>query len=72
MNTEFNRNEDWMKLLLSNIRQQYEQIKQGGGKTAIDKQHARNKLTARERVDYLCDNDKPVIEIGAFAGFDLY
>lgn len=72
MNTEFNRNEDWMKLLLSNIRQQYEQIKQGGGKTAINKQHARNKLTARERVDYLCDSDKPVIEIGAFAGFDLY
>ena len=72
MNIEFNRNEDWMKLLLSTIRQQYEHIKQGGGRKAIEKQREKNKLTARERVDYLCDTHKPIVEIGAFAGFDMY
>lgn len=72
MDIEFNRNEDWMKLLLSDIKQQLTKIKLGGGKKAADKQHERKKLTARERVEYLCDKNKPVIEIGAFAGFDMY
>ena len=40
-----------------------------GGKAAIKKQHERNKLTARERIKYLCDADKPFIEMGAFAGY---
>ncbi|HNP21939.1 MAG TPA: carboxyl transferase domain-containing protein [Panacibacter sp.] len=72
MNIEQNRNEDWMKRLLSEIRQQYEKIKAGGGKKNIDKQHERNKMTARERVQYLVDKNKPVVEIGAFAGLDMY
>ena len=72
MKIDKNRNEDWMKMLLSDLRQQYEKIKQGGGKKAIEKQREKNKLTARERVSYLCDTDKPVVEIGAFAGFDMY
>ena len=45
-------------------------IKAGGGKN-IDKQHERNKMTARERVQYLADKNKPVVEIGAFAGLDM-
>ncbi|CAN5515177.1 carboxyl transferase domain-containing protein [soil metagenome] len=72
MNIEFNRNEDWMKLLWSDIKQQYEKVKLGGGKKSIEKQHERNKLTARQRVEYLCDKNKPVIEIGVFAGHDMY
>lgn len=72
MNIEHNRNEDWMKLLLSEIKEQYEKIKLGGGKKSIDKQHEKNKLTARERVEYLVDKNKPVVEIGAFAGFEMY
>ncbi len=73
MNIEFNRNEDWMKLLCSDYRTIFEKkIKPGGGKKATDKQKERNKLTARERIAYLCDTDKPLIEIGAFAGYEMY
>lgn len=72
MNIEFNRNEDWMKLNLSQTEQYLEKIKLGGGKKAIQKQRDRNKLTARERIEYLLDANKPFIEIGAFAGFEMY
>ena len=72
MDLEFNKNEDVMKLSLSEMKQRLEKIYEGGGKKAIAKQKERNKLTARERIDYLIDKDKPFIEIGAFAGFGMY
>jgi len=67
-----NRNEDWMRLLVSEIRQRTEKIKQGGGKKAAEKQKEKNKLTPRERIAYLCDKDKPFVEIGVFAGYEMY
>ncbi len=72
MNIDANKNEDWMKLMLSEMNQQLEKIKLGGGKKSIDKQHERNKLTARERIAYLCDKDRAFLEMGAFAGLDMY
>jgi 3-methylcrotonyl-CoA carboxylase beta subunit len=72
MNLEQNRNEDWMKMAVIQTLQHFEKIKMGGGKKAIEKQKEKNKLTARERIEYLCDSDTPFIEIGAFAGFDMY
>jgi acetyl-CoA carboxylase carboxyltransferase component len=72
MNIEFDKNEDAMKMAISNLNQYYEKIKWGGGSKAIEKQHEKNKLTARERISYLIDSDKAFIEIGAFAGFDMY
>lgn len=72
MNIEANRKLDWMRLLLSDVKNRFEKIKLGGGKKAIQKQKEKNKLTARERIDYLIDAKKPFIEIGAFAGFDMY
>jgi acetyl-CoA carboxylase carboxyltransferase component len=72
MDLEFNRNEDAMKLALSEMRQRFEKVKQGGGKKAIEKQREKKKLTARERIAYLVDADQPFIEIGAFAGWDMY
>jgi len=72
MNITFNRNEDWMKMQLSEMKQRFEKIKLGGGKKSIEKQRQKNKLTARERIEYLCDKDKPFVEIGAFAGFEMY
>src|SRR6185369_5546778 len=72
MNLEFNKNEDALKLALSDLRQKREKIFLGGGKKAIEKQHEKNKLTARERIDYLIDKNKPFIEIGAMAGYDMY
>ena len=72
MDLAFNINEDAMKLAYSQVRQQLETIYEGGGKAAIKKQHDRNKLTARERIKYLCDSNKPFVEIGAFAGYEMY
>lgn len=72
MNIEFNRNEDGMKQLLSDMHRKQEKIAEGGGKKAIAKQKEKNKLFARERIDYLVDKDKPFIEIGQFAGYEMY
>jgi acetyl-CoA carboxylase carboxyltransferase component len=72
MNLEANRNEDWVKLKLSETKKYLNQIKLGGGKKAADKQHEKNKLTARERIEFLVDADNPFIEIGSFAGFEMY
>jgi 3-methylcrotonyl-CoA carboxylase beta subunit len=72
MNIEFNKNEDAMKLAWSQVKQKLTVIEQGGGKKAIEKQKERNKLTARERIAYLCDKEMPFVEIGAFAGYEMY
>lgn len=72
MNLEFNKHEDLIKLSLSDLRQKKAQIALGGGKKAIEKQREKNKLTARERIEYLRDGDKPFIEIGSFAGYEMY
>jgi 3-methylcrotonyl-CoA carboxylase beta subunit len=72
MNLDFNKNEDAMKRALSNVKKLLHGIEEGGGKKAIQKQKERNKLTARERIEYLLDKKKPFIEIGAFAGYGQY
>ena len=72
MNLAQNRNEDWMKMSVSQTSQYLQKIKLGGGKKSIEKQKERNKLTARERIAYLCDADTPFVELGAFAGFEMY
>ncbi len=72
MNLEFNRNEDVMKLSLSDMRLRLDKIYEGGGRKAIEKQKERKKLTPRERINYLIDKDKPFLELGAFAGFEMY
>ena len=72
MDIQFNKNEDEQKLAWGTIKKQLEKIYEGGGKKAIEKQKEKNKLVARERIAYLCDADKPFIEIGAFAGFGMY
>jgi acetyl-CoA carboxylase carboxyltransferase component len=72
MDLEFNRNEDIMKRALSDMQQRFAQVALGGGKKAIAKQKEKNKLTARERINYLVDPDSLFTEIGAFAGWDMY
>jgi 3-methylcrotonyl-CoA carboxylase beta subunit len=69
---QFNKNEDQLKLSLSEMKRRLEKIYLGGGKTVIEKQRERNKLTARERIEYLRDKDKPFIEMAAFAGDGMY
>ncbi|HAO15792.1 MAG TPA: methylcrotonoyl-CoA carboxylase [Tenacibaculum sp.] len=72
MNLTFNKNEDHNKLLLSDLRRRLAKVKLGGGQSRIDKLHEKGKMTARERVDYLLDDDSKSIEIAAFAGEEMY
>jgi acetyl-CoA carboxylase carboxyltransferase component len=72
MDLNFNKNEDHNKLLLSDLKKRFAKVKLGGGEKRIEKHHAKGKMTARERVNYLLDSKKPSIEIGAFAGDGMY
>jgi 3-methylcrotonyl-CoA carboxylase beta subunit len=72
MDLEFNKNEDAMRMALSQLKMRLEKIKQGGGKKALEKQRERNKLTARERIEWLADDMDSFTELGAFAGYDMY
>ena len=72
MDLNFNKNEDQNKLLLSDLRKRFLKVKIGGGTAKIKKQHAKGKMTARERIDYLLDSKSKALEIGAFAGDGMY
>ncbi|RFN57660.1 acyl-CoA carboxylase subunit beta [Marixanthomonas ophiurae] len=72
MDMTFNKNEDHNKLSVSDLKKKLAKVKLGGGEKRIEKHHAKGKMTARERVDYLLDSKKPSIEIGAFAGDGMY
>ncbi|HEY0356902.1 MAG TPA: carboxyl transferase domain-containing protein, partial [Flavisolibacter sp.] len=63
---------DSMKALVEKMNQHLHKIYEGGGKKAIAKQKEKNKLTARERINYLLDKDSEFVELGAFAGFEMY
>lgn len=72
MNIKFSQNEDHNKLLVSSLHQKLEKIKKGGGEKRIAKHHAKGKMTARERIDFLLDDPEKSIEIGTFAGEGMY
>ena len=72
MDLNFNKNEDYNKLLASDLRKRFVKVKLGGGQKRIDKHHEKGKMTARERIDYLLDPKAKSIEIGAFAGENMY
>jgi len=71
MNLEFNANEDYNKQLLINLKKQLKVVYLGGGLKRIENEHAKGKMTARERIDYLLDNSNS-IEIGGLAGYEMY
>jgi len=72
MNLNFNKNEDYNKLLVTDLNKRLSKVKLGGGKLKIEKEHAKGKLTARERIDYLLDSKSKSIEVGAFVGDGMY
>lgn len=72
MDIQFNSNEDFNKLALSELRKRLAKVKEGGGAKNREKLHSQGKLSARERIAYLLDPEKPSIEIGAFAGDEMY
>tara|TARA_B100000214_G_scaffold138374_1_gene98727 strand:- start:3284 stop:4915 length:1632 start_codon:yes stop_codon:yes gene_type:complete len=69
---EFNKNEDSLRLLISEMKRKHAIIALGGGKNKIEKQHKKGKLTARERINFLKDKEAEFLEIGAFVGEGMY
>src|ERR1700749_437856 len=61
-----------MEALLQALRHQEEVIRQGGGAKAIDAQHGKKRLTARERLALLLDPGEEFLELGLFAAFGMY
>ena len=72
MDINFNKNEDHNKLLISELKKRLVKVKLGGGQERINKHHKKGKMTARERIEYLLDSNTKSIEIGAFAGDNMY
>ncbi len=72
MDINFNKNEDHNKLLLATLNKKFNQVCKGGGEEKIKKHHQKGKMTARERIDFLLDKNTASIEIGAFAGDEMY
>ncbi|CAM3156982.1 acyl-CoA carboxylase subunit beta [Chryseobacterium flavum] len=72
MDIEFNKREDQNRLRLSEINRLLTDIKKGGGEKRLQKLREEGKMTARERIDYLLDKNSDSIEVGAFAGYEMY
>ncbi|MDN4166510.1 carboxyl transferase domain-containing protein [Cytophagales bacterium LB-30] len=72
MDLEFNKNEDDNKQLVFALNQRLAKVKLGGGEKKIADQHAKGKLTARERIEHLIDPESEFLEIAAFAGEGMY
>lgn len=72
INLEFNKNEDAMKLAVSDMRKKLAIIEKGGGEKSIAKQHEKGKMTPRERIAYLIDKKSEFLELMAFAGYEMF
>lgn len=65
------RTEHWRQAM-AQIAEEEQQLRLGGGPKAQDKQRSRGKMTARERVEALCDQDAPFLELGLWAAHGMY
>ena len=72
MDIKFNQREDFNKMKVNALKSKLKKIHLGGGEKRIEKHKAKGKMTARERIEYLLDDDANSIEIGSFAGYDMY
>ena len=70
--TEKSNNDHWLDKLIKTIRIQEDQLRLGGGTKRIKKEHAKGKLTARERISLLIDDGSAFYEIGLWAGYEMY
>src|SRR5689334_2142311 len=68
----FEKNMRSMAELVSAVRKEEEEISQGGGPKAIDSQHSKSRLTARERINLLVDRDTQFFELGLYAAYEMY
>jgi 3-methylcrotonyl-CoA carboxylase beta subunit len=69
---EFEKNARRIVDLLTRIKNEEEQIRQGGGAKAIDSQHKKGRLTARERIAKLIDPGSQLFELAIYAAYEMY
>lgn len=68
----FEKNSHQMVELLTGLKNEEEKIREGGGLKAIDAQHKKNRLTARERIAQLIDPGTHFFELGIYAAYEMY
>src|ERR1700759_1172382 len=70
--TRFEKNMRAMADLVAAVKNEEAQIRRGGGEKAIESQHAKKRLTARERIGLLIDRDTEFFELGLYAAYEMY
>jgi 3-methylcrotonyl-CoA carboxylase beta subunit len=70
--SRFERNQKAVAELVSQVRNEEEVIQQGGGAKAIESQHKKGRLTARERIALLIDPGTEFFELGSFVAWGMY
>ena len=68
----FTRRHERMTALVEELQERTALVARGGGGAALERHRGRGKLTARERVDRLCDPDTAFLELSALAAWDMY
>lgn len=68
----FEKNMRAMADLVAAVHNEEEKIREGGGAKAIDAQHAKKRLTARERIALLLDPGTELFEAGIYAAHGMY
>jgi 3-methylcrotonyl-CoA carboxylase beta subunit len=69
---DFAQNSRQMVDRLTEIKNEEERIRQGGGAKAIESQHKKGRLTARERIAKLIDPKTEFFELGLYAAYEMY
>jgi 3-methylcrotonyl-CoA carboxylase beta subunit len=69
---DFEKNSRQMVDHLTEIKNEEERIRQGGGAKAIESQHKKGRLTARERIAKLIDPKTEFFELGLYAAYEMY
>jgi 3-methylcrotonyl-CoA carboxylase beta subunit len=72
LSAEFEKNSRLLVDRLTEIKNEEQRIRQGGGAKAIEAQHKKNRLTARERIAKLIDAKTEFFELGLYAAHDMY
>ncbi|MCF7841527.1 MAG: acyl-CoA carboxylase subunit beta, partial [Lentisphaeria bacterium] len=62
----------FMVARIETIEKERQALRKGGGEKAINRQHEKNRLTARERIAKLIDKDTNFLELGLFAAWGMY
>jgi acetyl-CoA carboxylase carboxyltransferase component len=69
---EFEKNSRRIVDLLTKIKNEEERIFAGGGAKAIESQHKKGRLTARDRITKLIDPGSHLFELGTYAAYEMY